>query len=300
MALPPPVKALAAPADLPRRLALMRTRSSLGRRDTHDGYTVGPRDGNPLPVKDVDPLKLPDYLIIGAMKTGTSSVHRYLCQHPAVFPSKSKELDFFTTHYRRGLGWYMQNFRGDVSGEASPNYMKLHLWPKTAARIREHVPNARLLCVLRNPIDRTLSHYLHNVWRGRESRPFSVAVRPDSNFVMTSRYSWQLDHYLNHFPSEQLLLVTTEELDRSPDRTMSRILQFVGVDDAVAIDTSKRHNVTNVKLAAAGAPVPADPAISVADRIRLTADARAGLAAEFRPDVERLKSVWPEFPGWQL
>jgi Sulfotransferase family len=234
------------------------------------------------------------------MKSGTSSVHRYLGQHPAVFTSTPKELDFFTRNYQRGPDWYMRKFRGAVSGETSPNYMKLHRWPRTPARIRKHVPDARLLCVLRNPIDRVLSHYLHNVWRGRESRPFSAVVESDSNFMMTSRYGWQLERYLAHFPADRLMLVTTEELGQWPDRTMRRILRFLGVDDTIALDTSERHNATSVNLGEAGTRVPADPGISVTDEVRLTAEARARLALEFGPDVEKLKRAWPDFPGWSL
>src|SRR5688500_17742284 len=118
-------------------------------------------------------MQLPSFLIIGAMKSGTSSVHRYLGQHPDVFTSQRKELDFFNRHYDRGLHWYMRQFGPGVAGESSPNYMKAHLWAETAGRIRKHVPDARLVCVLRNPIDRTLSHYLHSVRQGRETRSFS-------------------------------------------------------------------------------------------------------------------------------
>lgn len=250
-------------------------------------------------------MRLPDFLIIGAMKAGTSSLHRYLEQHPDVFASNRKELDFFTRRYEQGLTWYRRRFpAGDqVAGESSPNYLKAHLWPETAERIRTHLPDARMLCVLRDPVDRTLSHYLHRVWRGRESRPWREALVPGCNVLQTSRYGWQLRHYLDHFPPEQILLLTTEGLARDPAGTVGRALRFIGVDDTVPIDTSQRHNVTAVNLQEAGAPVPEDPGIVIdaaTGRSTLTAAARATLADEFRDDLAQLRSWWPEFPGWQL
>jgi hypothetical protein len=248
-------------------------------------------------------VKLPDFLILGAMKSGTSSLHRYLEQHPEVSASQRKELDFFAGRYERGIHWYKKRFGDGIAGESSPNYLKLHLWPEVPARIREHVPDARLMCILRNPVDRTLSHYLHNVWRGREARPFSVATAPGSNLVKTSRYGWQLDHYLAHFPAEQILLLTTEELGADPQWTLRRALRFIGADDRVPIDTSQRHNVTATNLATAGARVPEDAELVVeADRIRLTPEARARLAPEFKADLDQLRArpAWSGFRGWGL
>lgn len=249
-------------------------------------------------------MRLPDFLIIGAMKAGTSSVHRYLQQHPDVLASTRKEIDFFSRHYRRGLPWYMRQFGtgARVAGESSPNYLKAHLWPEVAARIHRDLPAVRLVCVLRNPVDRTLSHYLHNVWRGREARPFSRVVEAAGNIVATSRYGWQLGHYLGYFPPEQIALVTTEELDRDPQGTLQRLLRFIGVDgDTGAVDTSQRHNVTAANLADAGARVPDDPGlVADGDRIRMSAELRAALAERFRPDLDALRSSWPRFPGWDL
>lgn len=246
-------------------------------------------------------MKLPDFLIIGAMKAGTSSMHLYLGHHPDISMSRPKEIDFFARYYHRGLDWYMGHFSGGVNGESSNSNLKAHRWPEAAARIRRHIPEARLVCVLRNPVDRTLSHYLHN-WRvGRETRPFAEAAGPEGEIFHTSRYGWQLDHYLAHFPREQLLLATTEELDRDPESVLRRIFRFVGVDDSVPIDTSRRFNVTAVKLAKTGLTVPDDPDLVVAgDEASLAPQARERLAARLRPDVERLRAVWPEFPGWQL
>jgi hypothetical protein len=249
----------------------------------------------------VTTLRLPGFLIIGAMKSGTSSLHRYLGQHPDVFVSKRKELDFFSYRYEQGFGWYMRQFRAGVAGESSPNYLKLHLWPETAERIHRHLPHARLICVLRNPIDRSLSHYLHGVWRGRTKRPFARAAAGDSNIVMTSRYGWQLGHYLKYFDPDQLLLVTTEQLRADPTGTTGRVLRFIGVDDRAPVDTSQRHNVTSANLAGAGKPVPADPSLVVeGGRVALSPRERARLAELFQPEVDQLRSTWPRFPGWQL
>ena len=153
---------------------------------------------------------------------------------------------------------------------------------------------------MRNPIDRTLSHYLHSVRQGRETRSFSKLISVNSYVVMTSRYGWQLDHYLAHFDPDQLMLVTTEELDRNPQGTIRKLLKFIGVDDSFTVDTSMRYNVTAAKFAQSGAHVPNGPGIVVDfDQISLSPETRAALAEVFRADVAKLRSTWPQFSGWE-
>ncbi len=239
------------------------------------------------------------------MKSGTSSLHDYLGQHPDVFTTRRKELDFFCRKYQRGLPWYETQFRSSddskAVGESSPNYLKAHIWPKTAARIHQVIPDARLICVLRNPIDRTLSNYLHDVRRGREKGSFSRQIATESKILMTSRYAWQLERYLEFFDPTQITLAGTEDLAREPERVLSRLFRFIGVDDGIAIDTSQRSNVTAARLAASGRTVPDDPALVVDDNgVSLTDPMRAQLAEIFAPDLARLYELWPDAPRWDL
>src|SRR5688572_14326389 len=114
--------------------------------------------------------RLPDFLIVGAMRSGTTSLHKYLQAHPDVFVASGKEVHFFDRRYGRGLDWYRSRFAGvtteRVVGEATPAYM----YDENAiARIAHDLPDARLIVVLRNPVDRAYSHYWRNRSRGREN-----------------------------------------------------------------------------------------------------------------------------------
>ena len=133
-------------------------------------------------------MTLPTFLIIGTMKGGTTSLHRYLRQHPEVFMPERKELNFFLDEYAgppidppeernwsRGITWYERQFAGAererAVGEASANYSRYPTYPGVAERIAEVVPQMKLIYLMRNPIDRVLSHYLHDFANGREQRP---------------------------------------------------------------------------------------------------------------------------------
>lgn len=249
-------------------------------------------------------MPLPTFLVIGAMKAGTSSLYRYLVQHPAIPAATKKELDFFNKHYDRGLDWYRRQFGDGVAGEASPNYLKAHLRPEVAARIHHHLPDVRMVCVLRDPVDRALSHYLHNVGKGRLTKPFSEAATANGNIVTSSKYGWQLDHFFRYFADEQIMLLTTDEFDRSPVEVTRRVWRFIGVDDSFTPDTSQRHNVTAQKLAQQEAQVPPDPSgLATRDDGRLapTPQMREKLAAEFREDLARLQAARPDFTHqWEL
>jgi hypothetical protein len=177
---------------------------------------------------------LPNFIIIGAMKGGTTSLYRYLASHPEVSVSKRKETDFFLGRheYRRGLSWYSAQFRKRTTaiGEASPNYTKRHLWDGVPERISRTLPEVKLIYVVRDPIRRILSHYVHNYAHGRERRPFSEATSPESNYVKTSMYAYQLDAFLDYFPLERILIVDSDALRNETSSLLQEVFGFVGVD----------------------------------------------------------------------
>jgi hypothetical protein len=179
---------------------------------------------------------LPTFLIIGTMKGGTTSLYNYLSGHPQVFMSTTKELHYFVAekNLSRGQGWYGRNFRdaGDATavGEASPDYTKYPIYDGVPERIADTVPRVKLLYVIRNPLDRIRSHYLHDVARGRERRPISEAVLENMHYLAPSRYALQIERYLQHFPREQLLIITSEALRSDRRTTMRRVHDFLGVD----------------------------------------------------------------------
>jgi hypothetical protein len=148
---------------------------------------------------------LPTFIVIGAMKSGTTSLYYYLSEHPEIGMSSQKETDFFIAenNYERGLTWYESLFDGSskARGEASPNYTKGHLFPGVPARMSDVVPEAKLIYLARDPIERLVSHYAGSRAAGREDRalPEALADLDDCNYVQTSRYHRQREPYLAHY-----------------------------------------------------------------------------------------------------
>jgi hypothetical protein len=183
--------------------------------------------------------RLPNLLVIGAMKAGTTSLHRYLDAHPDVFMSDTKELQFFSEHnWGRGLAWYESQFapaRGQgVLGEASPSYARYPFSAEARDRIAETVPGARLLYIVREPIERIVSQHQHLTEYAGERRPLDEAALDEDVYLSTSRYAMQADRYLERFPREQLHVVVLEQLRRSPREELAKVFEFLGVDPDVS------------------------------------------------------------------
>jgi hypothetical protein len=179
---------------------------------------------------------LPNLIVIGGLKCGTTSLHHYLNLHPEVGMSRPKELNFFVVELNWDLGsdWYASHFdrAAPVRGESSPHYTNLPRFGGVAERMRELLgEDARVVYMVRDPIDRMLSHYLHNVGGGYESRPLAAALSdPDSAYVARSRYAMQAEPYVREFGSERLLILTREQLAGERQPTMRRVFEFCGVD----------------------------------------------------------------------
>jgi hypothetical protein len=204
------------------------------------------------------PLRgLPSILIIGAQKGGTTSLFQYLVQHPDVRSPVTKEIDFFDLHHARGTRWYRGRFPYEhrlpyhaVTLDASPYYMIHPLAPQRAAEL---LPGARLIALLRNPIERAFSHYHHEVRGGRERLSFPDAIereperlageeerlRTDPGYRSYNfrRYSYarrgvyieQLRRWVQHFPRSQLLVLQSEWLFRDPGAVMVAAHTFLGL-----------------------------------------------------------------------
>lgn len=188
---------------------------------------------------------LPNAVVIGAMKCGTSSLHYYLDLHPEIGMSSPKELDFFVDDYvredgvalsgnwRRGVAWYAAHFRpGDrVRGESSPNYTAPSV-AGVAERMAQVIPDARLVFLARHPIDRIRSHYLHVRLKGSESRPLEeVLAEPGNYLVEQTRYARVLEPFLARYPRDRLLLLRTEDLKAHRRETIRTTFHFLGVDE---------------------------------------------------------------------
>ncbi len=177
---------------------------------------------------------LPDFIIIGAMKAGTTSLYRYLASHPDVVASDEKETDFFRSKKRAagGADAYGRLFTGPGAHafEASPNYTKRHRFRGVPQRMHAVAPDARLIYLLRDPVERAVSHYRHSIRKGRETRPFAEAIRePDNHYVQTSRYHYQLRAFLKHYDESRILLVESEKLRDDTRGTLDAISTFLGL-----------------------------------------------------------------------
>ncbi|HLR25420.1 MAG TPA: sulfotransferase domain-containing protein [Fodinibius sp.] len=178
----------------------------------------------------------PTFIIIGAMKCGTSSLYHYLRLHPEVGMSDIKEVDFFIkeNNFDKGVEWYQDRFQGDykIFGEASPNYSKAHYFAGVPQRMAELVPEVKLIYLVRDPIERIISHYTHNYSEGREHRSIDEALQEleGNHYVMCSRYFWQLQHYLQFFSKDQMLVVPSYQLMEERRKALQEVFKFIGVD----------------------------------------------------------------------
>ncbi len=212
--------------------------------------------------------QVPSFLLVGAMKAGTTSLFNYLAGHPDVRAPVNKEIDFFSYNWLRGDDWYRAHFphagSGAMTGEASSGY----LWhPRAPDRIRATIPSARIVVLLRDPVRRAISHYHHECRAGRESRPIETAMtapEADATHAMTpaedldwyrgfqanrpasaralvarypihraylafSRYADQLQRWLHAFDRSELLILRSEDLFADVAGTLARVCQFVGL-----------------------------------------------------------------------
>jgi hypothetical protein len=197
------------------------------------------------------PGALPNLIIIGGLKCGTTSLHHYLNLHPEIAMSRPKELNFFVAELNWPLGrdWYAGHFdpSAPVRGESSPHYTNRPAFGGVAERMREVVDAARLIYVVRDPIDRMLSHYLHNVGGGYDDRPLTEAFAdPESSYVARSRYFFQLEPYLEAFGDERIAIVTREELKQARPDTMRRAFEFLEVDPEFTSEEFEREWETGV------------------------------------------------------
>ena len=161
---------------------------------------------------------LPTFIVIGAMKAGTTSLARYLDEHPDVFVCNPKEPQFFIESgtWDRGVAWYRELFAGGrdsiARGEASTDYSKLPRHSGVVDRIAAVAPDTRIVYSVRDPIERIRSHYVHEVAHMGLRQPLADAVRDDPNYVDFSRYAYQIAPYRERFGDERVQIVTSEDL----------------------------------------------------------------------------------------
>jgi hypothetical protein len=179
--------------------------------------------------------RLPEFLIIGAMKCGTTTLQAQLAAQPGVFMTTPKEPNFFSDDavYARGLDWYRSLYDaaapGDLKGEASTHYTKRPTHPETVARLQAVLPAPRLVYMIRNPIDRAVSHYIHEWSEGLMTADPVAAFKTHAELVAYGRYPMQLAPYLDAFGQDSLLLTSLEQITADPEGELRRIGTHLGL-----------------------------------------------------------------------
>lgn len=253
-----------------------------------------------LPTRSVS---APDFVIIGTQRGGTTSLHAYLRAHPDIQTPAKKEIHFLTDRFERGAEWYIGQFPsvvpvGTLVGEATP-YALFH--PLAPQRLLDVAPGARIIALLRNPVERAYSHYLHERARGHESLSFedAVATEPErmhrleeqlangellvsdvhkrASYLARGRYARQLERWLSVFPREQILTLRSEDLYTNPAATTEQVTDFLGLPPVTG-DAFSTHNAT------AGPP--------------MVAETRQMLVQEFAAENCRLAELLGWDPGW--
>jgi len=198
------------------------------------------------------PERLPDFIIIGGMKCGSTSLHEYLSAHPQLSSCKLKEPDYFSKKWDKGTEWYRALFEDTDKKkfESSTSYSKYPWFGETPERIKATVPDVKLVYIIRHPIERLRSQIHHNLITGRLSR---LQVEDPQfwnelgdEYINFSKYHMQIQHYLKHFNQDQLYVLTLEELEQDPSDALTRLADFLEIDSSVfsRMKKAEKHNVS--------------------------------------------------------
>jgi hypothetical protein len=280
--------------------------------------------------------RLPNFLIIGAMKGGTTSLWHYVRTHPLVFMPQEKEPHFFSDRnvWGKGVSWYRELFAdapqtAQALGEASTSYSKHPEFPGVPERIATVLPDARLIYVIRHPIDRMRSQYLHHIAKGHEHDTVDQALVSKPTYLNNSLYAMQIARYLEHFDRRQLLVLTSEALRADRIASLRRVFEFLEVDagwvpptvDQEFFRTDQRRKVRRGThrlrrlpgVHSVGKFVPSNVKTRAIKNSKLltkrfeegeaviNGDLRRRLEAALVDDVRQLRAyLGPDFDGWGI
>jgi len=195
--------------------------------------------------------RIPNFIVIGAARSGTTSLFQYLDAHPQIAMSPVKELNFFSrpAYERKGVNWYRNRFPKRANllaiGEASTSYTTYPYSPDVAARIAEYNPEMRLVYVARNPLERYVSHFLHRTNAGTETRQFDETFQDleKEAFAWQGRYYYQLSQYLRVFPKKQFMVISFDHIKSDANQVVPELYRFLGVPEFSNKEvTGKTHN----------------------------------------------------------
>ena len=186
----------------------------------------------------------PEFIIIGAAKSGTTSLYHYLIRHPSIFMCTPKEPSYFAfdDRFNRGVDWYLSLFssanENQLCGEASTNYTNWPLYPHTAERMHALLPDVKLIYIMRHPVNRAYSHYLQLIQNIRIENPsfgftdtFEQHIEKDDSIIQSSNYILQINHFLKYYPRDQFLFLFFEEFIENAEATLSIVADFLHIDN---------------------------------------------------------------------
>ncbi len=291
------------------------------------------RRGDPAPVRP-DPARLPNIVVVGAMKAGTTSMHHYLSLHPDIAVSAEKELRFFTDpDHLSWLGIYQDQFTTGTRyrAESSPHYTKAPCMPGVVDRMADLVPDAKLIYVVRDPVERTIAEYVEQKqWHavvGTIDEELADPADPGNPLVASSRYATQLEELLRRYPREQVLVLDVADLGADPVTTMAQVFGFLDLEvPELTSEDYTRHNtredkhqvpswllkVRRGRLARLVQRVPAGPRRLVShaawrrpgnlvERPVPSPEIEKALREVLRPEVDRLRELTGlELSTWQV
>lgn len=178
----------------------------------------------------------PDFIIIGAMKSATSTLHEQLALQPDFFMSTPKEPFYFSDDevFSRGREWYLNLFSNaepnQLCGESSTHYTKLPDYPNTINRMKSELPRIKLIYVLRDPVERLISHYIHQ-WSQNVFRcDINEAIDRYDELVNYSRYAYQIQPYIDTYGRDNIMFVFNEALRSRPQAELERVAKFLGIE----------------------------------------------------------------------
>lgn len=198
-----------------------------------------------------------DFLIIGTMKGGTTSVYNYLKNNPAIDLCIQKEVNFFNNdiNWPLGIVWYAKYFANDgrIKGDVNPNYAMYPLCQEVPARIHQVAPSAKIIYLVRDPVDRIISHLRHYINMGKEKRSLAQIFsdlhegKDPFGYVSNSKYYYQISEFRKYFSDDQILIIKSEDFRKHRNDALKRLYRFVGVSvDAIEMEACQtEHHVSS-------------------------------------------------------
>lgn len=268
---------------------------------------------------------LPDFIIIGAMRAGTTTLYNLLKTHPDISMSREKETDFFidSKNWKRGLSWYSKQFDStkQIRGEVSPNYSKRTVFTGVPERMYKVCPRVKIIYIVREPVARATSHFFHMQVHSPEK--ISKVGQVDEHHYRilrdTSSYSLQVKPYLSQFPNENILIIDFDQMPSNMQVVMNKICDFIGASrkdfskDVVSNSSSTLNKIPRIAINAS--KIPAVKILSPEirnfmkslllkmnvskDVTDINPDLLSRLQAELRPDIDEFRVITGQkFMNW--